>query len=285
MKITLLDKYKSLHPFESDELDSLTVITGKNGSGKSQLLNLIFSKFKVVPEVASIRLNIFPEMENIQFEGIIKDNLQNISYEEWKSIIKKLLESFKKLTDNNIKIIKYIIDKNLPYKINGSFTGKRLSNDPEYLELLKINISEVLNISIETIKDTKALDERKVLRQIYNNQTLKLFLFLSHLSEKTGKPMESFTELDFFNSPIDESLIDENELFSSKIEYIFYNYAKRRDINRKNWFYKNEDGEENNSVSDDEFIIQFTPPWKLINDILETNKLDFYFKGIEKKKI
>lgn len=81
MKITLLDKYKSLTPFESDELDSLTVITGKNGSGKSQLLNLIFKKFKVAPEVASIRLNIFPEMENIQFEGIIKDNLQNISYD------------------------------------------------------------------------------------------------------------------------------------------------------------------------------------------------------------
>lgn len=109
----------------------------------------------------------------------------------------KTIRKHKKLTDNNIKLIKYIIDKNLPYKISGSFTGKILSNEPEYLELLKLNISEVLNISIETIKNLKALDERKVLRQIYNNQTVKLFLFLSHLSEKTGKPMEDFTELDF----------------------------------------------------------------------------------------
>lgn len=33
MRITLQDKYKSLDPFISDELNDLTVIIGKNGSG------------------------------------------------------------------------------------------------------------------------------------------------------------------------------------------------------------------------------------------------------------
>jgi ATPase subunit of ABC transporter with duplicated ATPase domains len=106
MKITLLDRYKSLQPFTSDELNSLTVITGKNGSGKSQLLNLIASKFKKAHEVATIRLSILPEMADIQFEGIIKDDLRNLSYDEWKSVIKRLLEDFKKLSENNIKLLK-----------------------------------------------------------------------------------------------------------------------------------------------------------------------------------
>ncbi|WP_338648259.1 ATP-binding protein [Flavobacterium sp. KS-LB2] len=285
MKITLLDKYKSLHPFESDELDSLTVITGKNGSGKSQLLNLIFNKFKKVPEVASTRLTISPEVQNIQFEGIIKDNLRNISYDEWKSVVKKLFDEFKKLTENNIKLLKYIIDENLQGKNIGSIVGQIISKEPEYLALLKINISEVLNQNIETVKELRKIDETNVLRKIYKKGTTdKLFHFITHLSEKTGKTIETLTELDFYNSPIDENLIDENELFSSQVEYIFYNYAKRRDINRKNWFFKKEDGEENDSVADADFVQKFIPPWEIINSILESNNLDFCFKGVEKKE-
>mgnify|MGYP003606217329 CR=1 FL=1 len=284
MKIALLDKYKSLHPFESDELDPLTVITGKNGSGKSQLLNLIFNKFRKVPDVASIRLNILPEVDKIQFEGIIKDNLKNISYEEWKSVVKKLIDDFKNLKENNIKLLKYIFDNNLQRNITHSIIGNILSNEPEYLALLKINISEVLNRNIETITEFKKLDERNVLNKIYHNRSEKLFHFIKHLSEKSGKPIEALTELDFYNSPIDESLIDENELFSSQVEYIFYNYAKRRDINRKNWFFKKEDGDENDSISDEDFIQAFPPPWEIINDILQANHLDFCFKGIEKKE-
>ncbi len=41
MKIKLLEKYKSLEPFETPDLPRLVVITGKNGSGKSQLLDLL----------------------------------------------------------------------------------------------------------------------------------------------------------------------------------------------------------------------------------------------------
>ncbi|MFN0256968.1 AAA family ATPase [Pedobacter ureilyticus] len=284
MKITLLDKYKSLHPFESDELDPLTVITGKNGSGKSQLLNLIFNKFKKASEVASLRINILPELEKIQFEGIIKDNLRNISYDEWKTVVKKLLDDFKNLKGNNIKLLEYIFDENLQSKINSSIIGEMLSDEPEYLKLLKINVSEVLNRNIETITELNKIDENNVLSKIYNNRTEKLFHFIKHLSEKSGKPIEAIRELDFFNLPIDESLIDENELFSSQVEYIFYNYAKRRDINRKNWFFKKEDGEENDSVSDTDFVTSFLPPWEIINNILEANNLDFCFKGIEKKE-
>ena len=41
MKVTIKQKYKGLNPFETDDLPSVTIVTGVNGSGKSQLLSLI----------------------------------------------------------------------------------------------------------------------------------------------------------------------------------------------------------------------------------------------------
>lgn len=281
MKITLFEKFKSLYPFESDELDSLTVITGKNGSGKSQLLNLITNKFNNTSPLPTIRLNISPEIKKIQFEGIIKDNLKNISYDEWKSIVKKLLDDYKKLSKNNLMLLKYIFDNNLQSEINMSYTARKLSNNAEYTKLLEINFSEIHRRHVD-IPEIKKEEEIIILRKIYNNKTEKLFYFIQHISEKTGKQIEELTDLDFYNSPINESLIDENELFSSQVEYIFYNYAKRRDINRKNWFYKNEDNLKNDSVSDTDFIAKFIPPWEIINNILKINLLDFHFKGLDK---
>jgi predicted ATPase len=41
MKIQFDGKYKSIGPFEWNEIPSFVVITGLNGTGKSQLLRLI----------------------------------------------------------------------------------------------------------------------------------------------------------------------------------------------------------------------------------------------------
>jgi len=79
-------------------------------------------------------------------------------------------------------------------------------------------------------------------------------------------------------------LIDENDLFSSQVEIIFYNYAKRRDQNRKAYFYKKEEGEDNSSISDADFVDRYQPPWDVINKILSELGIDFYFKGIEKRE-
>ncbi|MFD2942009.1 AAA family ATPase [Flavobacterium notoginsengisoli] len=284
MRITLKDKYKSLNPFISDDLSDLTVIIGKNGSGKSQLLNLISNKFQKREEEKNVQIFIIPEPTIIQFEGIIKDNLQSISYDNWKSTLQQSLLQFKRLSKNNLKILKYIIDKKLDKNIFSITRRDLLSNEDEYIKLLKINISEKQKINIDSLPNIDPQREKNFLQDIYNYHILSLFKILNHLSDKLGKPIEEIVELDFYNSPIDDSLIDVNNLFSSQIEYIFYNYAKRRDINRKNWFYKKEDKKENDSISDDDFINNFPPPWNTVNDILEANNLDFYFKEIEKEE-
>ena len=41
MKLSFVSKYASINAFDDIELPELTIITGKNGSGKSQLLKAI----------------------------------------------------------------------------------------------------------------------------------------------------------------------------------------------------------------------------------------------------
>lgn len=46
--IKLKEKYKSLYPFVSEELGSMTVVTGANGSGKTQLLKLLSERERMI---------------------------------------------------------------------------------------------------------------------------------------------------------------------------------------------------------------------------------------------
>jgi predicted ATPase len=72
MRALLKNTYKSLEPFESEELSNFTVITGKNGSGKSQLLDLIMKKSQHDQTVLGIDLVFEPRLSKVQMEGIAK---------------------------------------------------------------------------------------------------------------------------------------------------------------------------------------------------------------------
>ena len=285
MKIKLLDKYKSLHPFESEELTAFCVITGYNGSGKSQFLDLIHKTQINDPSTSTIRFEITPPVNSLQYEGIIKESLKSISYNDWKATVDSFRSNFQQLNSDSRNLIRWIVDNELHDKaMQGRST--LLSNTAEYKELLKIVIAKVEGKPITQIdvNNINWLEERNVLRKIFNINTPKLFSFVDELCKISHKTEEELVDADFYNTAIPEFLIDESSLFFSQMELIFYNYAKRREANRINWFYKKEDGDDNNSISDSDFTTKFTPPWEIINRILHAHKVDFLFNGIEKKE-
>lgn len=285
MKIILSDEYKSLKPFSSDELNDLTVITGKNGSGKSQLLDLIGKKAKNDKSVAIYRVEIEPGIKNIQAEGLIKDNVVKIGHDQWKAIVQKRLNSYRTLSETSKKLISYIVDNQLEDKITTSVGNQAvlLSSNKEYLNLIaKLDVELYSTTLVEDKQITRQI-ERRVLTRVFTPSNLGLIRFIQELCKASSKKESDLTDSDFFTTPMEEYLIDENDLFSSQVELIFYNYAKRRDINRKNYFYKMQDGDENDSISDEDFIKAFIPPWEIINEILNIHLIDFYFKGIDKK--
>lgn len=282
MKILLKDNYKSLQSFESETLNSLTVITGKNGSGKSQLLTLIAAKAKNDPSVAAIRLELDPAISSIQSEGIIKENSSRISHDHWRNIVNSKLGPFRALSPSVRKLCNFIVTNELQAKARDDSRQEVLSHNTEYLEALSKTWAEIRSVPPPSFDQINPSIERKVLRQVFSVQNEQVTKLANEICASTGKIIDDLTDADFYNTPIKEHMIDSSDLFSSQVELIFYNYAKRRDQNRKNWFYKNEEGIANNSTSDADFINKYIPPWIAINDILDRHSIDFHFKGIEK---
>lgn len=214
----------------------------------------------------------------------MKDQMTQVNHELWKNIVHKNLEIYRSLSESQKKLIQYINDNELSRKVfNVNHNTSLVDNSPEYKNLIAKIYSENQRQQILDIKSINYLIEKRVLRQSYTEKNTKLYQFINELCKLTGKKENELRDVDFFNTPVQESMIDEDDLFSSKVELIFYNYAKRRDLNRKEWFYKNEDGEVNSGISDTEFTLKNLPPWDLINEILTRHSIDFYFKGIEKK--
>ncbi|WP_412476118.1 ATP-dependent nuclease [Flavobacterium sp. TBRC 19031] len=282
MKIILKNQYKSLYPFESEELNNFTVITGKNGSGKSQLLSLIDLKNRNDLSVVNIDVDLVPAVKKIQSEGIIINSTGKIGHEDWKKIIQQQLKTYRELTPISKEFIKYIFDNKLEKKASIHTAQGLISNTPEY-RILLAKVESERSKNPHSPESVNQVSQMLNLRRLFNYKIVILYKFINELREVTGKSESELTDTDFYNSPIQENLIDENDLFSSKVELIFYNYSKRRDINRKNYFYKIEEGETNDSVSDVDFISKFIPPWEIINSILTRHNIDFYFPGIEKK--
>lgn len=69
IKITILKQYKSIKATETFEIPDFTVLTGKNGSGKSHLMELMSfndSSFRTI----NVNGNKEPQIKYIGFNGL-----------------------------------------------------------------------------------------------------------------------------------------------------------------------------------------------------------------------
>ncbi len=283
MKITLIDQHLSLFPFESEELSDFTVITGLNGSGKSQLLELIASKYSntKINKNSHIRLTLstFDNTLNVQYEGIIKDKTITVDREMWERSIKLLSEPYINADETTKRLHSFLLKIKLFDKVLNRQIDQILSDDPEYISLMSAFYS---NMSNGASYSHSIVYQKAVLEKLYyTNNNLKSFLCANYISNHLRKNVETLTELDFYTTPLDEYWADENTLFQSNIETLFFNYARRRMKNDHLYYRKERYNKENISISDDEFINKYTEPWVLINNILERYNIDFIFKGID----
>jgi energy-coupling factor transporter ATP-binding protein EcfA2 len=292
MKISLLAPYKSLRPFESDELNDFTIITGKNGSGKSQLLKHFDPE--VIKQQQQQQINTTGSMGepniqirspqhiySIQAEGIQKDGSIQLNYDHWKKFISPIIERYRKLTPSIITIINILSQEGISSNEAYNLSTLLLPENTELQTAINNIISTIIN---SDLKKDPLVKQKTAFSIAFNSDSIKIYNLAKEISEYNHKPIDKLSDYDFYNSTIEEHHIDNTSLFGSIIEYVFYNYAKRRDANRKNFFYKKEDNIENNSIPNDEFEKQFIPPWQIINSILHDNNLDFHFQGIDKRE-
>ncbi len=283
MKINFKGTYKSLTDFESDDLSNLTVITGKNGSGKTQLLNAIknyFPPYKGGDNRHTDYSIEFPiEVKKVQFEGLTKASFITASNTLSLQKMQNYANEFRGLQPSAKELLSFMYNSDLKVKEIVLENSEQLNEKygSEFSTLLdKVLIESGIrghlpeNIYYIYEKIQSPLDRYKNLLEL-------LYVV------KAYKQLD-FSEIDtqlFFSLPIPESFIDNTDLFESQLETIFYSYSKRRFHNDYLFYRKSKGNDENGSVSDSEFVNLYPPPWEVINKILRSHNIKLSFEEVK----
>ena len=215
MKITIKTDYKSIEAPQEFTLPDFVVLTGKNGSGKSHLM-----------------------------EAMTKPDICVITEDE-----------------RRLDRIKYIGFNGLNPQVNTdgdyiTITNQRKSAwDQLKQQINELNKNYNGNISL-------------YLRNNVNNRQGILGYWLKRANGDINQLTEDFVYENFE--------ISSNEIFSSQFASIFKLYQMRYDENKYLIFKNETDGENNDVLTDDEFISLYGPkPWELINDMLKFAHLPY----------
>lgn len=266
MRVSLKNRYKSLEPFESESLQDFVVITGKNGSGKSQLIQLIADQ-------KPGQLEITPNLRQIQVEGMDFNRVAAIDHSNWKIAIDTQWTYYAGLDIEKREALTFLFENNI-------YTEEELLNFPMgYHEEELINIANIF-LKKYSFQNFNSSDRGARLRLIANslslNATVDLQL-IEWIASYTDKSVTELKHIDFYNTPFEERFVDKNDLFSSEIAMVFYNYVKRWDQNGRDYYDKISYNRVNKAITDDEFLNKYPKPWETVNRILASHGLDFEF--------
>lgn len=264
MQIILRDTFKSLAPFTSENLTDFAIITGKNGSGKSQLFELLGTELNKT-------IIIEPHVSVVKVGGIININTDILNREKWLAPIREIVNKFNEVSKKDL--FDYVITNRIDPFPNDRFS---LNTNFAFADALRTALGHKIgSLGIHATTPTS-----EMIGLFFPPNSQKMFEMALEICQNKQKAFSELIEADFYNHTIKDSSVDRNDLFDSKIEMVFYNYAKRREKNNY-CFYKKSKGEENDSVSPEEFLTSNRPPWDIINEILTRHRIDFYFNPYE----
>ncbi|BCE00051.1 AAA family ATPase [Marinicellulosiphila megalodicopiae] len=254
--LKIINNYKSISAINSPELPDFTILTGKNGQGKTHVLEGINNKIKTSDDDGF-------ENSEVRYYSFLDLRPPTDKAFDFHAYMGRLIKTFQRLK----QLKKQALDKcrsrdinhyNIPIKHFESFSEFCKINSEDLEKCLPVHIT--LNIALEKIQILKASIEKSV--------TLKLMqLEGNHNSLENIQPLlECYPQLllienerDFLINPI--ILFGEVDLFNLNLSKIFGTY---RYIIKGNSNY-----EMGSEIS--------PPPWDSINKLLLDCNLDFKF--------
>ena len=274
MKIRITGAYKSLKDFESCDMGNFCVLTGKNGAGKTQLINLLSQQANFPTHT----VEIFPNINKNKIRTIVlsKHNAVPVKNEEYNKRIAQIKGQYSQ-SNISLPLAKLLIEKGI---VNDEITTESLTAVFQGEEEILDNLL------------TKITGRPFRLHGIANNpgfflnaaQTIRsqqrFFITYNNICKYYGIELEKIEDHHFQNYPYAESLMEPGGFFDSQIEYIFFNYAKRRWQNSYDNFIKINEAVKNNSVPDHEFLLLNPAPWAFLNELLFANGLNYSFPEI-----
>lgn len=282
MKIIFEGEFKSLNSFESDELNDFTVITGKNGSGKTQLVKLFENKSQNnLKDENSLKVD--SDISSIQIEGISSSYTPRVGADNWSSKIKPLSDKFSRLRGNLQEFIYFIIQEEISIEEIDeaeSIIDFFSRYDEKFTKDYFIKVISESNSRLRSGRSEKQVSQKA--RSIIASHR-DLIAVLKKICEVRDCQISDVKSTYFTNTPLPERFFDQSDLFNSRLQDIFYAYAKRRHLNEIEYLRGKEYGWDLPAVSDNEFVKENAPPWETINKILEDHDINYYFEGVDKQ--
>lgn len=284
MQIRLDGNFKSLSSFVSDELNDFTVITGKNGCGKSQLLEIIkLNSEHALPREVQFHINGNPK--DVQVEGIASDDVSVMTKSNLTDKVNQFWKSYTRLHEDDKQFLSYLFQVKPNKKI--TFTEETVAEMVSSGIVSKEELFKILgsifyrDIAYELPIQTESQILRHMISKTNREQdNLEVYRFVS---EHWKKNITNLLPKDFFLAPIPEKFISSTSVFNTSVDQLFYAWASRRDRNNILYLYKKEYGDINDACSDVEFVKSNPPPWDLLNNLFRNHGIDFYFNGIDRR--
>jgi len=273
MNIKLTTPFKSLGEFEAIDLPNFCLITGRNGSGKSQLVEVI-DLFRQGTN-RNIQLNV--NRMKIQIGGM---NPPSTSYLD-SGILNSTIGGH---WGNYASSLHYMPTLEKLYIENPTLTLTKITKQSLENAITEVAIPEVRRAldGINQFSNPSSTPDihyiQTATQSIYDKKESLDIARMVALQAK--KDLSKIQHADFMSFPPEERFLDRNDLFSSSIEQIFYSYAKRRHLNYIHWFANEQLGKNLECLSDNEFGEKYQPPWVTINKIFKNNKLNYSFQEI-----
>jgi ABC-type transport system involved in cytochrome c biogenesis ATPase subunit len=235
MNIKFTGKEKSLEDFEWNNIPELSVITGMNGAGKTQILNLINSTYrgwKLIAENKYLYKN--PNYE-LEVSDII---VENNSVLFWSSNGTHINIENSKFGYKDLKFIVTFLKNH----INGLNEDNKKLLNPE--------------TNPGTYED-HTLGKNK-LKNVLNNKKDKI---INYLEQEVGKSKTDLTPAEISYYFPEEILLEDFDLFNQdSLDFIFFMYLYKREAKIKYQL----------SIS-----INDKTPWDILNDVLKEANLPY----------
>lgn len=273
MKLSLVKPYKSITFLTETELPDFVVLTGVNGSGKTQLLkaieksNILVDNIKVNKQEKTIRcLNWIDLISLISNDGGGSVGLFQMSQEK-----NNLWIELSKHIKNGHSQINNILQKfNKPDLLNIEIHNLVNMNEND-LTKKGLNPEEVTQILIAIQKANQ--NAKKDFTKNDPNYRLKI---VELLEDKAEMYLIAFEQEDFYKNFPEISRKMSIDIFQQSFARLFMDYHRNWLFNELKQLRKSKERKDIEYLSDEEFKEKHgKPPWDLLNDIFKEANLDF----------
>jgi energy-coupling factor transporter ATP-binding protein EcfA2 len=285
MKIKFEGTYKSITSFETEELPDFVVITGKNGSGKSQLLELLNARYNSDNGTRS-GVTISENISGCLLDQSISGSQGTGNLAQWENAVRShFFIPYQQLNSYEKDFIQAMFEANIWIE--------DINPDAPYMHFdsASRNRFREINLLQKLAQNEKSgsKDSQKTIL-LYLNTISQKFIYSTSNKDKLYRAYEvaqfinkKFSELresDFFNYNHPDINRLRHGQYRTTVQQIFFNYAKHRKTNRYFYFLKKEDKKDILAISDYEFVKMFDPPWDIINRIMIDCHLSYAFAPI-----